>query len=72
MEIIENKEYDIAAVLLDLVMPEMDGFEVLKRMNDTDSIVKCPLSNRHPIKFAASTMVAIFPLPPVRLFHTQA
>lgn len=31
LEILENNEQDIAAILLDLVMPEMDGFGVLKK-----------------------------------------
>ena len=43
LEIIENNEQDIAAILLDLVMPEMDGFAVLKRMNDIGAIVHIPV-----------------------------
>lgn len=34
---------EIAIVLLDLVMPEMDGFEVLKVMNQKDWIKKIPV-----------------------------
>lgn len=40
---IESDAYDIAAVLLDLIMPEMDGITVLKKMNETGSIIHIPV-----------------------------
>lgn len=40
---IESGAYDVAAVLLDMVMPEMDGMEVLRRMNESGSIVHIPV-----------------------------
>ena len=42
MEYIRDKSLDIAAVLLDMVMPEADGLEVLRRMNDDGSIIHIP------------------------------
>ncbi|MGN1422265.1 MAG: two-component system response regulator, partial [Oscillospiraceae bacterium] len=42
MKYIGDKSLDIAAVLLDMVMPEADGLEVLRRMNDDGSIVHIP------------------------------
>lgn len=42
LEII-NHTTDIAAVLLDLLMPEMDGLEVLKKMNRTGKIKSIPV-----------------------------
>lgn len=32
LQIVEEQYYDIAAILLDIVMPVMDGFEVLKQL----------------------------------------
>lgn len=43
MKYIEDKSLDVAAVLLDMVMPEMDGIEVLKKMNENGSIVHIPV-----------------------------
>ncbi|MGN0682054.1 MAG: response regulator, partial [Oscillospiraceae bacterium] len=43
MKYIDDKSLDIAAVLLDMVMPEMDGIEVLKKMNESGSIVHIPV-----------------------------
>lgn len=40
---IESGTNDIAAVLLDMVMPEMDGIAVLKRMNENGSIIHIPV-----------------------------
>ncbi|MCC8085402.1 MAG: response regulator, partial [Clostridium sp.] len=39
------KQYhrQIAAVLLDLVMPQKDGFQVLTEMNDLDMLAECPV-----------------------------
>ena len=39
------KQYhrQIAAVLLDLVMPQKDGFQVLTEMNDLDMLSECPV-----------------------------
>lgn len=42
-EIISSSPNDIAAVLLDLVMPVMDGIEVLKRMVDSGLIEQIPV-----------------------------
>lgn len=43
MKYIEDRSHDIAAVLLDMVMPEMDGIEVLQKMNENGSIVHIPV-----------------------------
>lgn len=43
LEVIEKGGQDITAILLDLVMPEMDGFAVLKKMNDIGAIVHIPV-----------------------------
>ena len=40
---IGDSTLDIAAILLDMVMPEMDGMTVLQRMNDNGSIVHIPV-----------------------------
>ena len=40
---IEEHEQEIAIVLLDLVMPKMDGFEVLERMNERKWIEHIPV-----------------------------
>lgn len=39
------KQYhrNIAAVLLDLVMPQKDGYQVLAEMNDLDLLAECPV-----------------------------
>lgn len=42
LELIESNEH-IAAVLLDLIMPKMDGLEVLRRMNESKKIVHVPV-----------------------------
>ncbi len=42
IELLESNA-NIAAVLLDLVMPEMDGMGVLKKMNDNGKIVHIPV-----------------------------
>ena len=42
MEILRNHE-DISAVLLDIVMPVMDGYEVLKAMHDDPVLSKVPV-----------------------------
>ncbi|MBK5201424.1 MAG: EAL domain-containing protein [Spirochaetaceae bacterium] len=34
LDIIKNKDYDISLILLDLIMPVMDGFEFIKRANE--------------------------------------
>ena len=39
---INDKSLDIAAVLLDMVMPEADGIEVLKKMNENGTILHIP------------------------------
>lgn len=43
LDIIEKNGHDIAALLLDLVMPELDGFGVLEKMNDMGVIVHIPV-----------------------------
>ena len=43
MEIIEREKDDIVAILLDLVMPNMDGFEVMQRLRDSGLIKKIPV-----------------------------
>lgn len=40
---LEDKSLDIAAVLLDLIMPEADGIEVLNKMNENGSITRIPV-----------------------------
>lgn len=41
LEIIKGNEFD--GILLDLVMPEMDGFEVLKKLSEKDVMKKIPV-----------------------------
>ncbi len=43
LRLIEEHGADIAVVLLDIIMPVMDGFEVLKAMNDTGLINSVPV-----------------------------
>ena len=43
LEIIEHLNTEISVVLLDVVMPEMDGFEVLEVMNENDWIDNVPV-----------------------------
>lgn len=43
IEILEKNLSEISIVMLDLVMPKMDGLEVLKRMNDTNWISDIPV-----------------------------
>ncbi len=40
---IEDGSEDIAAVLLDMIMPEMNGTEVLKKMNEDGTIIHIPV-----------------------------
>ena len=43
LELIDQHKNDLAIVLLDLVMPKMDGFEVLELMNKRGIIEKVPV-----------------------------
>lgn len=43
VEIIERKKTQLKVVLLDLIMPEMDGFEVLRQMGARKLIEKIPV-----------------------------
>ncbi|MDR1117276.1 MAG: response regulator [Oscillospiraceae bacterium] len=43
LEYIEKYRDEIAIILLDIIMPVMDGFEVLKNMNDTGDIKSIPV-----------------------------
>lgn len=43
LEIIEASEKEVIAVLLDIVMPEMDGLELLKRLNEKKYLVDFPV-----------------------------
>lgn len=43
MEIIEREGAALSIVLLDIVMPEMDGFEVLQRMNESGIMGTVPV-----------------------------
>lgn len=43
LEIIESSKNDIIAVLLDIVMPEMDGLELLKRLNEKGYLGEFPV-----------------------------
>jgi len=43
LEYMEDRNQEIAVVLLDLIMPEMDGFEVLKAMKEKMWIDKIPV-----------------------------
>ena len=43
LDLLHKYESDIAAVLLDIVMPIKDGFEVLQEMNDSGMISKIPV-----------------------------
>lgn len=54
LSMIENPQNDIDLVILDLVMPEMDGFEVLKRRQNMEDFKKIPvivLSTSQSIEF---------------------
>ena len=43
MNIIEAQKNDISAILLDLIMPVMDGFQVLEELNESKLIDKIPV-----------------------------
>lgn len=43
VEILEERELEIALILLDIVMPQMDGFEVLAMMNNKGWIKTIPV-----------------------------
>ena len=43
VRILHDKELEISLMLLDIVMPEMDGFEVLAMMNKKDWIKSIPV-----------------------------
>lgn len=43
MEIIEAQKNDISAILLDLVMPVVDGFQVLQELNKSKLVNKIPV-----------------------------
>ena len=43
LECLENKNQEIAVILMDLIMPEMDGFAVLKIMKEKMWIEKIPV-----------------------------
>jgi DNA-binding response OmpR family regulator len=36
-------EPDISVILLDLILPNFDGFEILKKIRETDSLKKTPV-----------------------------
>ena len=46
MESIQNNE-DLDIVLLDITMPKMDGFEVLKRLKEINSSIKPIIISMH-------------------------
>lgn len=43
MVLLRQYHRNIAAVLLDLVMPQKDGYQVLAEMNDLDMLAECPV-----------------------------
>ncbi len=43
MKLIEQYGTELSIILLDIVMPEMDGFEVLRRMNESGLIAAVPV-----------------------------
>lgn len=43
LEIIEEKRGILSAILLDLMMPVMDGFEVLRRLRESEDLSKIPV-----------------------------
>lgn len=43
LEILDAMKDEIAAILLDLIMPKMDGFEVLEELNKTGIVKKIPV-----------------------------
>ncbi|MCR5666449.1 MAG: EAL domain-containing protein [Eubacterium sp.] len=43
LQLLETKSSEIAVVILDLIMPKLDGFEVLKRMQISSNYSKIPV-----------------------------
>lgn len=43
LDIIESKEYEFSAILLDRMMPNMDGIEVLKKIKESKDFSKVPV-----------------------------
>ena len=43
MELFRAHGQEISVVLLDIVMPVMDGYEVLRRMRDSDELAAIPV-----------------------------
>ena len=43
LDVLEEKGETLSAVLLDIVMPVMDGFEVLREMNDSGLLARVPV-----------------------------
>ena len=43
LEILKQRAYEISVILLDMIMPEMDGLEVLKRMRRDEKLSQIPV-----------------------------
>ena len=43
LDVIEEKKEELSAVLLDIMMPVMDGFEVLRAMNESELLADVPV-----------------------------
>lgn len=54
LEIMDTYKDELAAVLLDLIMPEMDGFEVLREMNHRNLMKRIPV-----LVISSETSVAV-------------
>lgn len=65
LEYMENRNQEIAVILLDLIMPEMDGIDVLKAMKGKNWIDKIPvlvIAGNLPLKWNRSVLNTAFPI----------
>ena len=59
MHVLEEKGNEVSAVLLDIVMPEMDGFEVLQEMRDSEMLSNVPVLVTSQAEGAESELKAL-------------